>query len=202
MWWDMAPGMRDEFEEWHTREHFPERLALPGFLRASRWADAGAGEGFFVMYEVSQRDDLASPEYLARLNAPTPWSRQLMPHHRNMVRSQCVVLESTGALTASQLLTYRFSPGTDENGGREHSRGVIARLVQQRGVAGAHLLKTDAPVVPTTTEQHIRGNADRQADWILLVATQARALPPKIDLPEGTMGRYSLSLAVLGSDLA
>jgi hypothetical protein len=29
MWWDMAPAMRDEFEEWHTREHFPQRLALP-----------------------------------------------------------------------------------------------------------------------------------------------------------------------------
>ncbi|WP_349741034.1 hypothetical protein [Roseateles cavernae] len=32
-----------EFEHWHSHEHFPERLALPGFLRALRWADAGGG---------------------------------------------------------------------------------------------------------------------------------------------------------------
>src|SRR3954469_10684129 len=95
MWWDMAPAMRDEFEHWHTHEHFPERLSLPGFLRASRWASATGGDGFFVMYELAEHGALASPEYLARLNAPTPWSRKLMPHHTNMVRSQCLVLEST-----------------------------------------------------------------------------------------------------------
>jgi nucleotide-binding universal stress UspA family protein len=201
MWWDMAPAMRDEFEEWHTREHFPERLALPGFLRASRWADASGGEGFFVMYELAQRDDLASPEYLARLNAPTSWSRKLMPHHRNMVRSQCVVLESSGALTANRMLTLRFSPDGDEAAARDRLRATIAQLVQQKGIAGAHLLKTDAPAVPATTEQRIRGNADREADWVLLVCGQRRALPPQVALPEGTIGHYELSLAVLGSDL-
>jgi hypothetical protein len=49
MWWDMAPEMRAEFEHWHTHEHFPERLGIPGFLRAARWADV-QGDGFFVMY--------------------------------------------------------------------------------------------------------------------------------------------------------
>jgi hypothetical protein len=28
MWWDMAPGMRAEFEDGHSHEHFPERLAI------------------------------------------------------------------------------------------------------------------------------------------------------------------------------
>ena len=36
MWWDMAPDMRAEFEHWHSHEHFPERLAIPGFQRATR----------------------------------------------------------------------------------------------------------------------------------------------------------------------
>src|SRR4051812_11628779 len=105
MWWDMAPQRRAEFEHWHTHEHFPERLAIPGFLRASRWADAGGGPGFFVMYELASHAALASPEYLARLNAPTPWSVQLMPHHSNMVRSQCEVLASCGAAVGRHVLT-------------------------------------------------------------------------------------------------
>ena len=45
MWWDIAPAQRKEFEDWHSHEHFPERLSIPGFLRASRWA--GANESFF-----------------------------------------------------------------------------------------------------------------------------------------------------------
>jgi hypothetical protein len=52
MWWDMAPHMKTEFENWHTHEHFPERLAIPGFLRGSRWTDVDEGEGIFVLYEV------------------------------------------------------------------------------------------------------------------------------------------------------
>ena len=29
MWWDVAPGMRAEWEHWHSSEHMPERLAIP-----------------------------------------------------------------------------------------------------------------------------------------------------------------------------
>ena len=40
MWWDMAADMRKDFEDWHAHEHFPERLGIPGFRRASRWSAA------------------------------------------------------------------------------------------------------------------------------------------------------------------
>jgi hypothetical protein len=170
MWWDMAPGMRDEFEHWHSHEHFPERLALPGFRRASRWADASGGEGFFVLYELATYGALVSPEYLARLNAPSAWSQQLMPHHRNMVRSQCHVLESNGSTIAGHALTIRLSPVAGEQEGlRESLRGLAAQLPAQAGLAGAHLLRTDTPAIAPTTEQQIRGLADREADWIFIV---------------------------------
>src|SRR5436309_1291169 len=100
MWWNMAPEHREEFEDWHTHEHFPERLRVPGFRRASRWTSADGGEGVFVLYEIGNHGVLSSPDYLARLNAPTPWSAKLMPHHRNMVRGQTKVLESVGAVIA------------------------------------------------------------------------------------------------------
>ena len=97
MWWDVEPAQQAEFEHWHSHEHFPERLVLPGFLRASRWSAADGGEGFFILYELQEHAALSSLEYLSRLNTPTPWSTRLMPHHRNMVRSQTRVLHSHGA---------------------------------------------------------------------------------------------------------
>ena len=36
MWWDMSPDVNTEFQDWHSHEHFRERLAIPGFLRATR----------------------------------------------------------------------------------------------------------------------------------------------------------------------
>ena len=43
MWWEVADEWRQEFEDWHTHEHFPERMGVPGFLRGSRWASADGG---------------------------------------------------------------------------------------------------------------------------------------------------------------
>lgn len=170
MWWDMAADMRAEFEHWHSHEHFPERLALPGFLRASRWSAADGGEGFFILYELEEHAALSSPDYLARLNAPTPWSTRLMPHHRNMVRSQARVLHSHGAGVARHAMTLRLSPREGEAQRLQTALGaLIEDLPLRAGLAGAHLLRTEAPAIAPTTEQKIRGNADRSADWIFIV---------------------------------
>ncbi|HET8745874.1 MAG TPA: hypothetical protein VFM98_09720 [Ramlibacter sp.] len=210
MWWDMAPDMRAEFEDWHSHEHFPERLALPGFLRASRWAAADGGEGFFILYELQEHAALSSPEYLARLNAPTPWSTKLMPHHRNMVRSQTRVLHSHGVGVARHAMTLRLSPRDGEAQRLQDALGSLAEALPLRaGLGGAHLLRTDTPAIAPTTEQKIRGNADRSADWVFVVcaydleALQAQvreALAPAAleaagAAPGSITGWYALSMS-------
>ena len=203
MWWDMAPEMRDEFEHWHSHEHFPERLSLPGFRRASRWRGADGGDGFFVLYELSEHGALASPEYLARLNAPTPWSRKLMPHHANMVRSQCVVLESAGAVAAACALTVRFSPGEDAAATQAAIRPWLPQLAAAPGLVGAHLLRTQAPRLAPTLEQQIRGNADREADWVFVACGYSREAVAALEHPalnDGVRGVYQLRLCMVGPD--
>jgi len=169
MWWDVPASRRAEFEHWHTHEHFPERLGIAGFHRATRWTSADGNEGMFVMYELEDYAVLASPAYLARLNSPTPWSTRLMPDHRNMVRSQCRVLESRGIHTARNALTVRLSPapGRDEEL-RAAIRRVAGHVPLQAGFAGVHLLRHETPPIAATAEQKIRGNADRTADWVLV----------------------------------
>ena len=169
MWWDMSAQARPEFEHWHAHEHFPERLGIPGFRRASRFADADGGEGVFVMYELEDHAVLASPAYLARLNAPSPWSVRMMPHHRNMVRSQCRVLESCGGSTAAQVLTLRLSPCAGREGELRVALGSLARrMAMQPGLAGLHLLRHEAPAIAPTEEQRVRGHSDGVADWVLV----------------------------------
>ena len=171
MWWDMAADHRAEFEDWHSHEHFAERLRIPGFRRGSRWASATGGDGFFTMYELQSYDTLTSAAYFARLNDPTPWSLKMMPRHANMVRSQCHVLETQGGGLAGAMLTIRLSPQPGRSDVlREHLRSVLCQLPQRAGVTAAHLLQTQTPAAATTTEQKIRGGADGVADWIVLVS--------------------------------
>jgi hypothetical protein len=195
----MAPAMRDEFQHWHAHEHFPERLSVPGFLRASRWMDAGGGEGFFVMYEVRDFDVLTSDAYLAHLNSPTPWSTKLMPHHRNMVRSQCRVMHSEGGAVAGHALTIRLESGD----------GVAQRiggLALREGMAGAHLLHAQVPAIAQTTEQKIRGGKDRVAAWIVvLVGYDAAALQAAsrewVSQPGAVAGSYTLAMSMTPAEV-
>lgn len=171
MWWDVSPDVRQELEHWHAHEHVAERLSIEGFLRASRWTDASGGEGFFVMYELRDHAVLASAPYVARLNAPTPWSTKMMPLHRHMVRTQCQVIHSHGAVTARHALTLRCSPMDGQEDVLKHQLGALAESVSQRpGIVGLHVLRHEAPQMAATTEQKIRGNADRAADWIIVVS--------------------------------
>jgi hypothetical protein len=170
MWWNVAPELRSDFEDWHSHEHFPERLGIPGFLRSSRWRSADGGDGIFVMYELAEHATLSSPPYLARLNAPTPWSTKMMPHHRNMVRCQSHVLESRGGAVAGHALTVRLASASGRADELRAGLGsLIASLVERPGVTGAHLLQHQTPVIAQTTEQKIRGAADQVADRVLVV---------------------------------
>jgi hypothetical protein len=183
MWWEVSAESRAELEHWHAHEHFPERLALPGFRRASRWTAVDDGEGFFVMYELDDHAVLASAPYVARLNAPSPWSTRMMPLHRGMVRSQCKVLQSHGAVTARHALTIRLSP-RDAEALQRGLGELAAAVVQWPGLVGLHLLRHEAPTLAATAEQQIRGNADRAADWVVVACGYDLAALRSLDASE------------------
>ena len=170
MWWNVAASDRTEFHDWHSKEHLPERLSIPGFLRGSRWESTDGGGDFFVVYELKAYETLTSEAYLARLNNPTPWSTRMMPCHRNMVRSQCRVMASSGTGVATYMTTLRLSPrqGSDAELA-SFVRMEFEGLVKRVGVTGAHLLRTETPKAGLTREQQIRG-VDAVADWIVMIS--------------------------------
>jgi hypothetical protein len=186
MWWDVAPEMRAEWEDWHSSEHMPERLAIPGFLRGTRWAAISREPSYFVLYEVTGLDTITGGAYLERLNHPTPWSRKMMPHHRNMVRSLCLVREGYGGGIPTVMATVRLS-------------GSI-QLPRGKGLTSAHLLESQ-PMPAQTTEQKIRGG-DASADWVLLVGGYDAQAVAAAAMPEGIVGfyrpAYSLSAGEIG----
>lgn len=202
MWWDMAPEMKSEFEHWHSHEHFPERLSVPGFRRASRWTSAAGGESVFVMYELTSHAILSSDAYVSHLNTPSPWSVRMMPHHRNMVRSQCHVLESSGSTAARNALTLRVSPLQDRADDlRAFFHALCPALVQRPGIVGAHLLRHQSPLVAETTEQRIRNSADRVADWVfVVVGYEAHVLQSLVEADLSAAALYASGAAegVLG----
>ena len=194
MWWSIRPEKRSEFSDWHSHEHFPERMSIPGFRRGSRWTSTLDGEGFFVLYELAAFDTLVSAPYLERLNNPTPWSVEMMPLHRNMVRSQCRVLASAGSAVAGFAATLRLSPRPGQEAAMlEYWRKALPLLAGRRGLVGAHLLHTQTPKIAQTEEQKIRGGADGEADWIVLAMACELDTLHAIVAAEWTPGRLQVA---------
>jgi hypothetical protein len=162
---DIEPEAIAEHDRWHTHEHLPERLSIPGFLRGTRWtAEPGSSPRYLVVYEVEALATLASDAYLARLNDPTPWTRKMMPRYRGMHRGLCAVLGSFGLGQGGSAALLRFAGDAAH---RWLLDTALTPLGQTTGLAGAHLLRGAQPAA-MTDEQRIRG-ADQGVDSAVLV---------------------------------
>jgi hypothetical protein len=213
MWWGFDPARQAEIEDWHSHEHFPERLGIPGFLRGSRWLDVAA-PAYFILYEAARFSTVSSGPYLERLNAPTPWSQRMMPLHLGMVRSLCRVRASFGGGIAHALATVRFTP--KRGGGLVLAlERLLEALPKRKGLAAAHLLQSAPMPAVQTAEQKIRG-ADRAADWIVVVngydadavrevaagELSPEALEGQGAKPGAIVGQYRLSYSAVAKDFA
>jgi hypothetical protein len=160
-------GDSADHDDWHSYEHFHERLSVPGFLRATRWVALEGTPKYMVTYEVSGVDVATSEGYLDRLNNPTSWTSEMMPRFRGMTRGFCHIMASSGFGLGNIAVALRFVP---EEGSAERLSGWIAdhilpAMVSRRGMVGAHLLQP-APPPPMTREQSLRGR-DNAMPWLI-----------------------------------
>lgn len=80
IWSDIAAADETDYLHWLTREHAAERVSIPGFggVRVFRARLKGIRR-YFILYRLDSPHVVGSADYLARLNAPTPWSSRIMP---------------------------------------------------------------------------------------------------------------------------
>ena len=206
---DIAEEAIEEHDDWHTHEHLPERLSIPGFLRGTRWvALHGASPRYTVLYEVAYLEVLTSAAYLQRLDNPSPWTSRMMPHYRGMKRGLCTVSGSHGLGTGHFAKMLRFTP---EPSAKESLRAwllqeVFPRWVLQRGAGGAHLLEA-AATAAMTNEQRIRG-ADAGVDWAVVLTGYRDPVPSPCEYSElarhgageVTEGAYRFDYSLLSAE--
>ena len=82
-WDDIVISGLAEFVRWHIREHIPERVGLPGFLRGRRYVAYQGHPKYFNFYETETPQTLESPAYRAAQcpYAADPGGDQGIPGH-------------------------------------------------------------------------------------------------------------------------
>jgi len=172
IWNDIAPGGDAEFNHWHIREHFPERLGVPGFLRGRRFNAVSGSPAYFTLYETESVGVLQSPGYLARLNAPTAWTTKCIQLFRNNRRTACRNTVSLGEGVGGALATLELGPAA---GGDEALRAwltatALPALADRPGITGAHLSEADVEMtVVRTAEKKLLEKPDTLARWVVMV---------------------------------
>ena len=97
LWNDIAPAREPDYDQWHTLEHVPERVAVTGYNSARRYVNrARLYHRYFTLYDVDSLAVFDSVEYRDLLDHPTPWSASMRPDFSNFLRAICAVTSSRG----------------------------------------------------------------------------------------------------------
>jgi hypothetical protein len=179
LWHDIEPACRDDYMEWHTREHMPERLSIPGFTIGKRLINHDLGRHrYATIYGGEDIDVFRSPAYLERLNDPTDWSLRVQPAFRNFLRVACIRLASRGAGDGGAIATVRldFADGSGEEKLRAGADALAASLLAIRGVCCAHVAVARRDVASQRTrETEIRPEMrERGFDALALIEGSGR----------------------------
>ena len=148
LWNSVDTSRTREYNAWHTREHVPERLTVPGILGARRYLRTqGCLPDYLTLYPLDTIDVLRSSQYRALLDNPTAWSQTMRPALRDFLRVPCRRAMSAGgglgSVAVACVLSQRELTSTSLG-------SQLASLVHLRGIVAVHLLTRDhsIPDVP------------------------------------------------------
>lgn len=173
IWSDVAPDIETDYLHWLTREHTQERLGVPGFLgvRVFRALRADARR-YFILYRLRDAGVVGSQAYLARLDAPTPWSQRIMPQLKNFARGGGRRVGQFGAGEGGAIAALRFDSSLGEG-----VRARAAELAALDRVVAVRLYETDlARTALPTSEKGLRAGDAAFAGLIAIEALDEPAL--------------------------
>ena len=139
IWSDLTPQDETDWAHWITREHAEERVGINGFLACRIFRALGtAVNRYFILYELADENVVGGADYLARLNAPTPWSQRIMPQLGNFARGGGRIAASAGTGQGGIVAPLRLdaAPSFD-------AAAVTAELARLDRVIAARVLLTD-----------------------------------------------------------
>ncbi|MBR1210633.1 hypothetical protein [Bradyrhizobium sp. JYMT SZCCT0180] len=172
IWSDVEPDHLTDYRHWLTREHTTERVTTKGFLgvRVFRAARTDIAR-FFILYELEAPEVLDGPAYLARLNAPTPWSQRTMPRLGNFIRGGGVMTARAGRGEGSTIVALRVERLP------EKPQAFADALVALDGIAAVQIGTTDlARTSVPTVEKGMRKDEGIFAGLLIIEALDQIAL--------------------------
>jgi hypothetical protein len=190
IWSDVSLSDSAFYHDWLLKEHFPERVSVPGFISARVFRrQAGPDFQFFIIYETESPEVLASAAYVARLNNPTPMTQQVMPKLKNFVRGAGRVVQSSGVCGGGAAKVLRFEQPHALLGDAKARTALFEKINGMDRVLAVRLFEVDmaATTIPTE-EKKIRTSREEIYSQLLVIeATDVEAFTAVSELLKATL---------------
>lgn len=138
VWTDVDPVHEADFNRWYDREHVAERLAIPGFLSARRFARIGAGRKYLALYRTESLAVFDGEAYRRAFDNQTQWSLENIGRMRNTVRAVGTIAAEAGAGRGGIAGLIAFAPERTDA-----ARSLLQKSMTQDGIAAGHILAPD-----------------------------------------------------------
>lgn len=92
---EIPPEHEEEFNRWYNEEHVPERLSIPGIVRARRFQAIEGSLKYLALYELESPDVLDTDAYKYWTNeGKTEWTKKITDRLSGYVRNVYVEILS------------------------------------------------------------------------------------------------------------
>jgi hypothetical protein len=207
IWTDVDPSHEADFNRWYDREHMQERVAIPGFQSARRFAAvAPCPRPYLALYCTDTLDVFRSAPYARAFANQTPWSLENFKRMRGTQRRVGRLGVEAGAGEGGALALFVVpAPLLAQPGMAARLAEALGALTQQDHVIRAALLETDTTLSTPVTADAVPAPADA---LVMVEATNAdaawhhaAALSTSLGLPEDAVYSFQTLWRLASTDL-
>lgn len=172
---DIDPAQREAYESWHGGHHVPQRLTVPGILRATRYRTSAGSPEYLTVYDLADIAVLAWPEYRRLAEQPDAVTQAMRPFLCNPLRLACRALAGAECLHGGFLVMLRLPDASATRAAEwlAAEKPATIRLGRTAPDAGGHpimgqagmseeavaLVFADAPEAAQAMAEAMRGSA-------------------------------------------
>lgn len=140
LWNGFDETRTEDYENWHTCEHVPERVAAPGFLEGRRYGDFERTQSrYLTLYDLESLAALDTKEYLDLQQRPTPWSARMRPAFRDVLRIPFETVASAGVGCAGHVAVFAFTATVSAALTAERSAELLAHRLARHDISAYHV---------------------------------------------------------------
>jgi hypothetical protein len=204
IWTAIDPEHELDFNRWYDREHMQERVAIPGFQSARRFAAAGnCPRPYLALYYTDDIGTFQSDAYRTAFANQTAWSlenfKRMRGTQRRVGRLTLEAGEGEGGALALFVVPENILKQADAG---KQVRQKLADVTREDHVIRATLLETDAALSTPVTADAKPAPADAvvmiEATRLEVAQRHAQALSQSLGLPTEEVYSFQ-SLWRLGS---